>query len=69
MPGEKAGEEKPRPPAPAERVEIDREGLPYRILDLPVPAADLSNLQAGAAGQIFFLREADGKKALVSAST
>ena len=65
VPGEKAGEEKPRPPAPAERVEIDREGLPFRILDLPVPAADLSNLQAGAAGQIFYVRESDGKKALV----
>ncbi|MEO8432485.1 MAG: PDZ domain-containing protein [Acidobacteriota bacterium] len=65
LPGEKAGEEKPRVPAPAERVEIDRDGLQYRILDLPIPAADLSNLQSGTTGQIFYVRESDGKKALV----
>ena len=66
---DKPGEEKPRTPPAADRVTIDRDGIEFRILDLPVPAADLSNLQAGPAGQIFYLREADGKKAPSSAST
>jgi len=57
-------DEKPKAPAPAAPVSIDFDGLQYRILDLPIPAADISALHAGAAGQIFFLREADGKKAL-----
>ncbi len=43
---------------------IDFDGLSYRILDLPVPEAELSNLQAGEAGQIFFVRTSDGKNAL-----
>ena len=41
---------------PAEPVRIDFDGIEYRILDLPVPAGDLSNLQAGDAGQLFYLR-------------
>ena len=63
-------EEKPRPataaaeggekPSPAakqiEPVRIDFEGIEYRILDLPIPGGDLSNLQSGDAGQIFYLR-------------
>ncbi|HYR46844.1 MAG TPA: PDZ domain-containing protein, partial [Thermoanaerobaculia bacterium] len=57
-------DEKPKPPVPAPPVTIDFEGIQYRILDLPIPPADLSNLQTGSAGQIFFLREADAKKAL-----
>ena len=57
-------DEKPKPPAPAEPVRIDFDGLNARILDLPVPAADLSELHPGPAGQIFFLREADEKKAI-----
>ncbi|MCA1582599.1 MAG: PDZ domain-containing protein [Acidobacteria bacterium] len=64
LPADKPGEEKPRTPPPVERVTIDREGLEYRILDLPIPPAEISNLQAGPAGQIFYLREVDGKKAL-----
>ncbi|MEP6769736.1 MAG: peptidase S41, partial [Acidobacteriota bacterium] len=64
LPADKPGEEKPRTPPPVERVTIDREGLEYRILDLPVPPAEISNLQAGPPGQIFYLREVDGKKAL-----
>ncbi|HVG36297.1 MAG TPA: peptidase S41, partial [Thermoplasmata archaeon] len=57
-------DEKPKPPAPAEPVRIDFDGLNARILDLPVPAADLSELYPGPAGQIFFLRDAEEKKAL-----
>ena len=43
---------------------VDLEDIQFRILDLPIPAANLSNLQAGSAGQIYFLREADGKTSL-----
>ena len=46
------------------QVRIDLDGIATRIVDLPVPSSQLSELQAGAAGQIFFLRETDGKKAL-----
>ncbi len=57
-------DEKPKAPPKVEPVKIDFDGLPYRILDLPVPVAELSNLQAGDSGQIFFLRTADEKNAL-----
>src|SRR6266851_1162379 len=57
-------DEKPKPPAPAEPVRIDFDGMNARILDLPVPAADLTELHPGPAGQIFFLRDAEEKKAL-----
>jgi tricorn protease len=40
----------------AEPVRIDFEGIEYRILDLPIGAGDLSNLQAGASGQLYYLR-------------
>jgi tricorn protease len=49
---------------PVAPVTIDFDGIENRIIDLPVPAAQVSDLEAGAAGQIFFLREADGKKAV-----
>jgi tricorn protease len=61
---DKPGEEKPKTPPPAARVTIDRDGIEFRILDLPIPAADISNLQAGGPGQIFYVRESDEKKAL-----
>ncbi|HEX7615188.1 MAG TPA: peptidase S41, partial [Thermoanaerobaculia bacterium] len=48
----------PKPPAP---VVIDRDGLGSRIVDLPVHPAEIENLQAGSAGQVFFQRTADGK--------
>jgi tricorn protease len=57
-------DEKPKPPPAVSPVTIDFEGIQYRILDLPIPPADLSNLQAGTSGQIFFQRESDTKKAL-----
>ena len=46
-----------KPPAdpPAEPVRIDFEGIEYRILDLPIAAGDLSNLQAAATGQLYYL--------------
>jgi tricorn protease len=57
-------DEKGKAPTPPEPVRIDFDGLNARILDLPIPVAELSNLQAGEAGQVFFLRTADGKNAL-----
>ncbi len=50
-------EEKPKdakPPA-AQSVSIEFEGLQNRILAVPLPAGEYSNLQAGAAGQVYFL--------------
>jgi tricorn protease len=40
---------------PEEKFSIDFEGLNQRILALPVPAAQLFNLQAGTAGELFYL--------------
>jgi tricorn protease len=52
-----AGDAKPAAEsAAAEPVRIDFEGIEYRILDLPIGAGDLSNLQAGASGQLYYLR-------------
>ncbi|HVL67524.1 MAG TPA: PDZ domain-containing protein [Vicinamibacterales bacterium] len=56
--------EKPATTPPARPFRIDFEGLEYRILDLPIAAGNLSNLQAGAAGQIYYLRTGDGATAL-----
>ncbi len=69
-PARPAAGAKPAAPAPAdaakkvEPTRIDFDGIDQRIVALPVPVADLSSLQAGAAGQLFFLRTADGKTAL-----
>jgi len=49
--------------APAATV-IDFEGLPSRILDLPIPAGDYESLATGAEGQVYYLKTADGKKSL-----
>ena len=43
---------------------IDLEGLEYRILDLPIAPAELSNLQTGTAGQVYYLKSVDGKTPL-----
>jgi tricorn protease len=69
---EKKAEDKPVAPTPEEKTSpkkdqpfrIDFDGLEYRILDLPIPPADLSNLQVGSAGQIYYLKTADGKTSL-----
>jgi tricorn protease len=55
-------------PAEAEKKDppfrIDTEGLEYRILNVPVPPAALSNLQTGAAGHIYYLKTTDGATSL-----
>jgi tricorn protease len=60
----KKGALSPATPKKPEAVRIDFDGLPYRILSLPVPEGEYSNLLAGADGQIYYLRAADGKNAL-----
>jgi tricorn protease len=63
QPGDKPGD---KPGAkPADRpFRIDLEGLEYRILDLPVPSGNLSNLQVGNAGQVYYLRTTDAGTSL-----
>ena len=66
---ESKDDSKPAPVVPPkaatpELVRIDFDGIANRIVDLPIPAADMSRLQVGATGQLFFLRETDGKQAL-----
>jgi tricorn protease len=45
-------------------VRIDTEGLSGRILDLPIPVGDYSDLQAGTEGQFYYLRAVDGKSSV-----
>jgi tricorn protease len=61
----KAGKDakKPEPKKP-EPVVIDREGLASRIVDLPVPPAEISGLSSPNAGEVWYLRSADGKTSL-----
>jgi tricorn protease len=59
---DKSDANKPAPKPAA--VRIDFEGLSGRILDLPIPVGDYSDLQAGAEGQIYYLRSVDGKSTL-----
>jgi tricorn protease len=55
-------EEKPAEARPAAGgpLTIDFDGIQNRILSLPIPAGEYSRLQAGAAGQIFYLKSAQG---------
>ena len=63
---EKPGEDSKKP-AKNEKVKkkpvsvtIDFEGIDNRILALPIPEGDYSNLQAGTAGQIYYLEKTAG---------
>ncbi len=52
-----AKDEKSKEPAvPQQPFSIDLEGIQNRILNIPLPADDYSNLQTGASGQIFYLK-------------
>jgi tricorn protease len=57
-------DEKPKKPEAVAPVRIDFEGLAHRIIDVPVPVAEIHDLQAGPEEQIFFVRVADEKRAL-----
>ncbi len=43
---------------------IDVDDIQFRILDMPIPAGDLSNIESGNAGQIYFIRRIDDKPTL-----
>jgi tricorn protease len=43
---------------------IDLDDIQFRILDAPIPGGALRNLQAGNAGQIYFIRDLDEKPVL-----
>ncbi len=43
---------------------MDLDDIQFRILDVPIPAGNLSHLQAGNAGQVYFIREIDDKPTL-----
>jgi tricorn protease len=51
---------KPDKPKAAEPVIIDFDGIDQRIVALPQPAGEYSDLQAGAAGQVYFLEAPSG---------
>jgi tricorn protease len=50
---EDKAKEKPKP----EPVVIDFDGIDQRIVGLPIPMGEFHSLQAGAAGQVYFLEE------------
>jgi len=52
---DKPADGKPNEKTAAENVVIDFEGIDQRILELPVPVGQLTELRAGSAGQIYFL--------------
>jgi tricorn protease len=54
------GDDKPKEKNSAENVVIDFEGVDQRILELPVPVGQLSDLRASSSGQIYFLEWPDG---------
>jgi tricorn protease len=51
-------------PARTAPFRIDVEGLQSRILDLPIPRGDLSNIQTGSAGQIYYRKTVDSVTSL-----
>ena len=62
--GKAAKEAKKPEPKKPEPVVIDRDGFSLRIVDVPVKAAAISSLSSPNAGEVWFLREADGRSAL-----
>jgi tricorn protease len=56
----KKEEEKDKDKKPAEALVIDFDGLDQRVVAAPLPPAGYSNLQAGAEGQVYFLKSKDG---------
>jgi tricorn protease len=52
------------PKKPAPPVTIDLDGIEYRILDMPIPSGDLSNLRMAETGQLYFMRNVEGKRQL-----
>ncbi len=49
---------------PTQDFRVDLDNISYRIVDLPIPAGKLTDLQVGPAGTIYFLRHEDEKATL-----
>jgi tricorn protease len=49
-----------KPPA-SEPVRIDLDNIQFRILDMPIPAGQLSNLEVGTAGLLYYQRTSDSR--------
>jgi tricorn protease len=64
--GDAEAEKAAAPVKPPVKVVVDVEGIAQRILALPPKPATYSSLQAGAAGQIFYLKDAGGAGAEAS---
>ncbi len=47
-----------------EPIRVDLDGIPYRILDMPIAPGELANLEAGAAGLLYFQRTSGGRTSL-----
>jgi tricorn protease len=62
-PGEKPAE-KPAEATPAPPVRMDLDGIAFRVLDMPIPAGQLTNLSAGAAGHLYYMRAVDARTEL-----
>ena len=58
LPKRRSRRSRAKPPAP-EPFSIDFDGLNNRILSIPLPSGNYRNLQAGTAGQFFYL-DSDG---------
>lgn len=56
-------EDKDKPP-PLGRVVMDIDHIQDRVLALPIPAGEFSNLQVGKTGQVYYLKSLDGKTSL-----
>ena len=49
-------------PGETDAVFIDFDGIDQRVVPLPVPAGELGNLEAGAAGQVFYVQTQPGSE-------
>src|SRR4029077_7883714 len=54
-----AGEGEPKDNGKKDSLTIDFDGLGQRILSFPTPPGNFGNLQAGSAGQVFYLARPD----------
>src|SRR5260221_14601028 len=50
-------------------VTIDFDGIDQRVVPLPIPSGELSELQAGAAGQLYYLQASATRSDPFSAGT
>jgi tricorn protease len=66
---EKKDDKPAKPEKKSEAVVIDFDGIDQRILALPEPAGNYHSLQAGAAGQLFYLETPEGRAAGMRGST